>query len=94
MASKSRLGDALTGLRERNDLSARQRGGRVTQQHVASAIGVEQPTISDWESGRVLPRPHRLPRIAAVYGLPLRRLRALWRESALAAMDDRGGGAL
>ncbi len=42
--------------------------GQLTQKEVAEILGVEQSTISKWENDRKLPRSHRLPFLAALYG--------------------------
>lgn len=40
----------------------------LTQTKFAEAMGVTQSTVSQWESGRVLPDTSKLPKIAEVLG--------------------------
>lgn len=40
----------------------------LTQVRFADAMGVTQSTVSQWESGRVLPDTAKLPRMAEVLG--------------------------
>ena len=40
----------------------------LTQVKFAEAMGVTQSTISQWESGRVLPDTAKLPKLAKVLG--------------------------
>lgn len=53
------------------------RGDR-SQAAIAEDCGVSQATISSWESGETRPRYDRLRIVAKAFGMPLRRLRALW----------------
>lgn len=39
-----------------------------TQEKFAVAVGVTQSTVSQWESGRVLPDTAKLPKLAEVLG--------------------------
>ena len=39
-----------------------------TQERFAEAMGVTQSTVSQWESGRVLPDTAKLPKMAEVLG--------------------------
>lgn len=39
-----------------------------TQERFAEAMGVTQSTVSQWESGRVLPDTAKLPKLAEVLG--------------------------
>lgn len=43
----------------------------MTQTEAASAIGVSNVTISNWENGRTLPDIKTARKIAEVYGVPL-----------------------
>ena len=40
----------------------------ITQEHVASALGVKQATVSMWETGSAKPRMDKLPALASVLG--------------------------
>ena len=40
----------------------------LTQVRIAEAMGVTQSTVSQWESGSVLPDTEKLPRLAEVLG--------------------------
>lgn len=44
------------------------------QEELAAAIGVTQPTISDWEAGRWAPRDAVRPALAAALGVPVAEL--------------------
>jgi transcriptional regulator with XRE-family HTH domain len=48
--------------------------GERKQWEMAEALKVSQPTINDWENDRKSPRPHRLPAIAAAYGVDVVKL--------------------
>ena len=50
--------DALKELRKRSGLS---------QDDVASALGVQQPTVSMWETGDNMPRAAMLPKLVELY---------------------------
>lgn len=52
---------------------ARERSGR-SQQEVADALGVSQPTVHSWESDEKRPRADRLAEVAAAYGVDVRRI--------------------
>lgn len=54
------IGEKLKAARERRKL---------TQQAIAEALGVSQPTIHSWESGETMPRMKRLAAVAEAYGL-------------------------
>jgi len=41
---------------------------RLTQNDVASQLGIGRTAISMWESGESLPRAELLPKLAALYG--------------------------
>ena len=45
------------------DIEAARRAKGMTQKQLADAIGVDQPTISRWESGRISPNKNSLSRI-------------------------------
>ena len=53
---------------------ARQNAG-LSQQGLADRLGVHQPTVAQWESGRVLPRVDTALRLAAALGTSVE---ALW----------------
>ncbi len=40
-----------------------------TQKEIAEALGVHQPAVSRWLSGRVIPRPETLAHLAEVMGV-------------------------
>lgn len=40
----------------------------LSQEEAAAALGVKQPNISAWESGRWLPKTPRLIKVAQLYG--------------------------
>ena len=44
------------------------RSRKLTQTDVAQALGVDQSTVSCWESGKAQPRGAMLLRVAALYG--------------------------
>lgn len=46
---------------------ARERSG-MTQQDLASAIGVDQSAVSLWEIGKTQPRAKLLPKLAKILG--------------------------
>ena len=49
---------------------ARMRAG-ITQQTAAECLGVTQEAISQWESGKTMPRGSMLPRVCQVYNCTL-----------------------
>lgn len=48
--------------------AARKRRNK-TQQQIADELGCKQPTIADWESGRVLPKTREIRAVARAYGI-------------------------
>lgn len=46
----------------------RLQGAIPTQREVAKALGVKAAAVSNWESGKTMPRASLLPRIAELYG--------------------------
>lgn len=48
--------------------SAREKAG-LSQTEVAKALGVNQASVSHWESGKTQPRSAQLPKIAKLYGV-------------------------
>ena len=53
----------MRAMREKKDMS---------QQAVALEIGVERSTVAKWESGKSRPRAELLPKLAKLFGSPLR----------------------
>ena len=47
---------------------AREKAG-LSQTEVAKALGVNQASVSYWESGKTQPRSAQLPKIAKLYGV-------------------------
>lgn len=45
------------------------RAAGLTQSEAAAALGVAQPSLAVWESGRGWPKIDRLPAMAALYGV-------------------------
>ena len=43
----------------------------LTQTELAEKLGVSQPLVSKWFSGRVIPRPETFKKIAKATGTPL-----------------------
>lgn len=43
----------------------------LTQVQLAEKLGVKQPLISKWFSGKVIPRPETLKKLSDVTGTPL-----------------------
>jgi transcriptional regulator with XRE-family HTH domain len=48
-------------------LSARKKAG-LSQADVANAFGVSAAAVCQWETGKTLPDPRKLPRIAKLFG--------------------------
>lgn len=48
-------------------LSARRKSG-LSQYAVAEKLGVKAAAVCQWETGKTLPDPRRLPAIAELYG--------------------------
>lgn len=48
-------------------LSARKKAG-LSQQYVAQQLGITPVAVSNWETGRAMPRSYLLPHIAELYG--------------------------
>jgi transcriptional regulator with XRE-family HTH domain len=46
----------------------------LTQCELAEKLGVSQPLVSKWFSGRVIPRPETFKKIALATGTPVREL--------------------
>lgn len=41
----------------------------ITQADLAKALGTHQATVSSWEIGRTVPRPHTMQKIADYFGV-------------------------
>lgn len=54
---------------------AREKSG-LTQQEVASRLGIDQSAVCQWETGKTKPRASLLPKVAAIYGCTLDELLA------------------
>ena len=52
----------------------------LTQKQAAAALGVDQSAISFWETGANNPRVSMLPKIAALYGCTVDKLREEQKE--------------
>lgn len=52
-----------------NELSPTPALARRTQKQIAEALGVHQPAVSRWLSGRVIPRPETMAHLAEVMGV-------------------------
>jgi transcriptional regulator with XRE-family HTH domain len=48
-------------------LSARLKAG-LSQAAVAKELGIAAASVCQWETGKTLPDPRRLPKVAALYG--------------------------
>jgi transcriptional regulator with XRE-family HTH domain len=46
----------------------------LTQTQLAEKLGVTQPLVSKWFSGRVIPRPETFKKIAKATGTPIKEL--------------------
>jgi transcriptional regulator with XRE-family HTH domain len=46
----------------------------LTQTELAEKLGVSQPLVSKWFSGKVIPRPETLKRISLATGTPIKEL--------------------
>lgn len=46
----------------------------LTQTELAEKLGVTQPLISKWFSGKVIPRPETLKRLSIATGTPVKEL--------------------
>ena len=46
----------------------------LTQCELAEKLGVSQPLVSKWFSGKVIPRPETLKRISLATGTPIKEL--------------------
>ena len=44
----------------------------LTQTELAEKLGVSQPLVSKWFSGKVIPRPETLKRISLATGTPIK----------------------
>lgn len=40
----------------------------MTQKEVAARLGIQRPSVTNWERGRNGPSKHLLPRLAELYG--------------------------
>jgi hypothetical protein len=61
---------------------------RFSQKEACEELGVAQPTLSQWLSGRMLPRPEHFPAIAAFLGVTLDQvLRMIYESSVLRTQD-------
>lgn len=49
----------------------------IQQKELAMAIGVTQPTVSDWENNKKDPKDERLEKLAAYFGVTKRVIRGL-----------------
>lgn len=50
-----------------NTLRMRRLEAKLTQQMVATALGIDQTAVSQWESGDAKPRADKLPMLAKLY---------------------------
>lgn len=46
----------------------------ITQVELAEKLGVSQPLVSKWFSGKVIPRPATLRKISSITGTPMNEL--------------------
>lgn len=46
----------------------------LTQTELAEKLGVSQPLVSKWFSGKVIPRPETLKKISLATGTPIKEL--------------------
>ena len=46
----------------------------LTQTELAEILGVSQPLVSKWFSGKVIPRPETLKKISLATGTPIKEL--------------------
>ena len=51
-----------------NEIKELRKKAGFTQAKFAEAVGVTQSTVSQWESGKVLPDTAKLPKLAEVLG--------------------------
>lgn len=61
---RQRLGEAIRDARKAQDPP-------LTQQDLARAVGVHQPSVSAWELGRTMPAPTTVLTLVALLGLDL-----------------------
>jgi DNA-binding XRE family transcriptional regulator len=61
---------------------------RMTLSDVAGALGLSKPTVWAWEKGKARPADHRLPAIAALYGIELEDLLAAAPATGLDSIVD------
>lgn len=47
---------------------------KLTQEQVAERIGVHKNTISNWESGKIIPPKNKRKEIEEVYGVPFEQI--------------------
>lgn len=40
----------------------------ITQEELATKLGVDRSTVTKWETGQSLPRTHLLPKLAELFG--------------------------
>ena len=55
----------------RNNISERRRAGGLTQEDVASSLGVSRQTVGKWESGRAIPELEKLIALCDLLGCSL-----------------------
>jgi transcriptional regulator with XRE-family HTH domain len=61
--------------------SKREKAG-MTQGDLADAVGVKQPSISQWETGETLPKAEHAQKLQQIIGVPI----SLWQREHAAAL--------
>jgi transcriptional regulator with XRE-family HTH domain len=64
-------------------LRAGREAAGLTQRQVSHRLGITERAVARWEAGHSKPRAKQLPAVAALYGLDLNRLLAMWEEAAV-----------
>lgn len=66
-----------------NPIRTARKAKRLSQQEVADKVGVSKATVSDWERGRMFPRPDKaMALVRALPGLTLNKLYAANQQKA------------
>lgn len=71
------LGDRASSMNLAQRLKEARMSMKLTQQDVATKLGISRPAVTQWESGQTAPDPTNLAKLSDIYGVPVDDLAAL-----------------
>ncbi len=51
-----------------NDIQKHRQKNKLSQEQLASKLGVDRSTVAKWETGEAMPRADKLPELAKILG--------------------------